>query len=192
MQRTVWSLVIVLSASTAAVAQPAPTTLTADAASRIIEGCARHAEAKGQSHAIAVVDAGGHPVAFLRMERNSAGAGDFALEKARAAASWRFSTAEMERAVEETPGFASAPHVVTVPGGVPVSLGRRRVPRCRASGEAPSDDAACVGGRHRGSRSARVPASRTFLRAAAGAGNPGRRLGSGSRRCRGRRRGADG
>lgn len=145
MQRTAWTLVLVLSAAVAAIAQSAPTTLTADAASRIIEGCARHAEAKGQSHAIAVVDTGGHLVAFLRMERNSSGVGDFALEKARAASSWRFSTAQMELAAQDAPGFASAPNVVTVPGGLPVfSASGEFLGAAGASGEAPSDDASCV------------------------------------------------
>ena len=39
--------------------------LSAAAASQIIEGCAVHAKAKGQSHAIAVYDAGGIPLPFF-------------------------------------------------------------------------------------------------------------------------------
>lgn len=56
--------------------------LTAAAATRIIEGCAAHSRAKGQSHAIAVHDEGGHPVALLRMDGNIPGVTEFAVRKA--------------------------------------------------------------------------------------------------------------
>ena len=68
-----------------------------------------HAKAKGQSHSIAVFDDGGHPVALLRMDGNSPGATDFAMQKAAAVAQWRFSTANMGNAARETPGFSDAP-----------------------------------------------------------------------------------
>lgn len=99
-----------------------------------------------QSHAIAVVDMGGHLIAALRMDGNGSGIFDFALAKAEAAAAWGFSTAEMVEAAKGTPGFANAPHVVTVPGGVPVYGvdGKARIGAVGVSGEAPADDAACA------------------------------------------------
>jgi uncharacterized protein GlcG (DUF336 family) len=99
-----------------------------------------------QSHAIVVVDNGGHVIAALRMDGNTSGIYDFALAKAEAAAAWGFSTAEMVEAAKGTPGFASAPHVVTVPGGVPVysADGKVRIGAVGVSGEAPADDAACA------------------------------------------------
>ena len=120
--------------------------LTAQAASRIIEGCVAHAKSKGQSHAIAVHDDGGHLVSFLRMDGNAPGIGDFAMQKASAVARWRFSTAAMAVSVKETPGFANAPHVVTVPGGIPVfsSDGKQFLGAVGVSGEASHDDAACA------------------------------------------------
>jgi len=120
--------------------------LAAQAASQIIEGCVAHARSKGQSHAIAVYDDGGHPVNFLRMDGNSPGVGDFAMQKAAAVAHWRFSTANMAAAVKETPGFANAPLVVTVPGGIPVFSkdGKQFLGAVGVSGEAPQDDAACA------------------------------------------------
>ena len=126
--------------------QPQQLDLTAVDASKIIEGCAAHAKAKAQSHAIAVYDAGGNPVATLRMDGNGAGIMDFAMKKAEATARWRFSTANMDAAVKETPGFADAPGVLTVPGGVPVfsSDGQRFLGAVGVSGEAPNDDAACA------------------------------------------------
>ena len=120
--------------------------LSAKAASQIIEGCVAHANGKKQSHAIAVYDDGGHPIAILRMDGNPPGATEFAMQKAQAVAHWQFSTAEMMAAAKETPGFASAPRVVTVPGGVPVfsADGKRIVGAVGVSGEAPADDTACA------------------------------------------------
>jgi len=126
-------------------AQVAPR-LDARTAQAIVNGCADHAAAKMQSHAIAVVDTGGHLVAALRMDGNSSGMMDFALAKAEAVAAWGFPTADMVDAAKGTPGFAAAPHVVTVGGGVPIfsADGRTRLGAAGASGEAPQDDAACV------------------------------------------------
>jgi glc operon protein GlcG len=120
--------------------------ITAQEASKIIEGCAAYAKGKGQSHAIAVYDDGGHPVAVLRMDGNPPGATEFAMQKAAAVANWRFSTMEMGTAVKETPGFRDAPNVVTVPGGIPIfsSDGKQFVGTVGVSGEAPQDDLACA------------------------------------------------
>ena len=136
-------LTVLLSVS--APAQTAPV-MDARAAQAIVAGCANHAAARKQSHAIAVVDAGGHLVAALRMDGNGSGIFDFSLAKAVAVAAWGFPTAQMEQAAKETPGFANAPHVVTVPGGVPVwsADGKARIGGVGVSGEAPQDDAACA------------------------------------------------
>ena len=130
----------------AAWAQPSAPVLTAPLAEAIVAGCRAHAAAKGQSHAIAVVDPGGHLVAALRMDGNRSGMMEFALDKARAVAAWGFSTAQMEEAAKATPGFARAPGVVIVAGGVPVFAadGRTLIGAAGASGEAPADDSACV------------------------------------------------
>ena len=129
-------------------AASAQTVLDAKAAQAIVAGCAAHATAKQQSHAIAVVDVGGNLVAALRMDGNGSGILDFSLAKAKAVAAWGFSTAQMEENAKGTPGFANAPHVVTVPGGVPIwsADGRMRIGGIGVSGEAPTDDAACADG----------------------------------------------
>jgi len=131
--------------ASAVAAQPAPT-LDAKAAQAIIAGCATHATAKKQSHAIAVVDTGGHLVAALRMDGNGSGMFDFALAKAEAASAWGFSTAQMLEGARGTPGFDRAPKVVIVPGGVPIfsADGKARIGAVGVSGEAPADDAACA------------------------------------------------
>jgi len=127
-------------------AQPTAPMLTASLAEAIVAGCRAHAMAKRQSHAIAVVDGGGHLVAALRMEGNRSGMMDFSIEKAKAVAAWGFATAQMEEAARGTPGFARAPGVVTVAGGVPLFAadGRTLIGAAGASGEAPADDAACA------------------------------------------------
>jgi len=136
---------LLAAAATPAASQPA-TTLDAKAAQAIVAGCAAHATSKMQSEAIAVVDNGGHLIAALRMDGNGSGIFDFALAKAEAAAAWGFSTAQMAESAKGTPGFANAPHVVTVAGGVPVfsTDGRARIGAVGVSGEAPADDAACA------------------------------------------------
>jgi uncharacterized protein GlcG (DUF336 family) len=135
-----------LLAASAATAQPAAQRLDAATAQAIVAACARHAAGRNQSHGIAVVDPGGHVVAALRMDGNGHGIMEFALAKARAAAAWGFPTAGMAEAVRATPGFADAPHVVTVPGGVPIYArdGETRLGAVGVSGEAPADDVACA------------------------------------------------
>lgn len=151
------ALMMSLAASSAAA--QAPAFIEARAAQAILAGCAAHAAAKKQSHAIAVVDGGGHVVAALRMDGNGSGIFDFALVKAQAVAAWGFSTAQMAQSARDTPGFASAPHVVTVAGGLPIwsADGKTRIGAVGVSGEAPQDDAACAeaGIRAAGLRSAR-------------------------------------
>lgn len=120
--------------------------ISAASAQAIIDGCVKRDEASNQSHSIAVMDTGGHLVALLRMDRSSAGATEFAIAKARASATWGFATAGMEEGARGTPGFADAPYVVTVAGGVPVysADGTARLGSVGASGEAPADDVACA------------------------------------------------
>lgn len=140
------TILAALAASAAAPAQPQSPVLTATLAEAIVAGCRAHSAAKRQSHAIAVVDPGGHLVAALRMEGNRAGMMEFAIEKAKAVAAWGFATAQMEEAAKATPGFARAPGVVTVAGGVPVfsADGKVLIGAAGASGEAPADDSACA------------------------------------------------
>jgi uncharacterized protein GlcG (DUF336 family) len=119
--------------------------LSAALAQKIVSACMEHATQKKQSHAIAVVDNSGALLAFLRMDGNPPGVGDFAVQKAVAVASWRFSTQQMSKAAETTPGFALAPKVVTVAGGVPIyARGGVFVGAIGVSGESPQDDTECA------------------------------------------------
>jgi len=140
--RALAAILIALSVAAAAPAQPPPPRLDSAAAQAIVA----HSRGRGQSHAIAVVDAGGHLLAALRMDGNGYGVMDFALAKARASAAWGGATAQLAAGAREVPGFADAPHVVTVAGGVPVfsADGRERIGAVGVSGEAPAADEACA------------------------------------------------
>ena len=120
--------------------------LSSNAAEQIIAGCKAHAQARQQSHAVAVYDKGGNLVTALRMEGNGPGIMAFSQAKAKAVASWGFSTAQMEEATKGTSGFADAPFIVTVAGGVPIytSDGHNFIGSVGVSGEAPAADAACA------------------------------------------------
>jgi len=135
-----------LLAATAAVPQPAGPRLDARTAQAAVAGCVARAAERGQTLGIAVVDVGGRPIATLRMDGAGFGKMDFAMAKAQAAAAWGFPTAAMEEGARTTPGFAAAPHVVTVAGGVPIwsSDGRVRLGAIGVSGAAPAEDSACA------------------------------------------------
>ena len=127
-------------------AQAPRPTLSADSAEAIIAGCKAYGADNNLSQALAVTDAGGNLVAFLRMDGNGSGAGDFAIAKATAVGRWGFATADMAEGAKEFPGFARAPHIVTVPGGVPIYTedGKVFLGGAAASGEPPEDDVACI------------------------------------------------
>lgn len=120
--------------------------LDARAAQAIIAGCIAHATAHRNQEAIVVVDKGGRIIASLRMDRAEFGKMDFAEAKAVAAAAWGFETAGQADGAKDFPGFARAPFVQTVPGGVPVLTadGMTQIGAVGVSGAAPADDAACA------------------------------------------------
>ena len=141
-----WLVLIGIASRQIIMAQSAPASIDLKTAETIVGGCRALAASKQQSHAIAVVDTGGHVVLAMRMDGNREGVMAFAVDKAKAASLWGFATSGMEEAVKSTPGFAAAPYVVTVGGGVPVygADGRTLIGAVGASGEAPADDEACA------------------------------------------------
>jgi glc operon protein GlcG len=137
------ALTLLLLAAGSAQAQTAPR-LDAKTAQTIIAGCLVEAQAKHNDQAIAVVDTGGRLIAALRFDGAPYGKMDFAEAKAVAAAAWGFDTAGQADGAKDFPGFARAPFVQTVPGGVPVWSGRTRLGAVGVSGAAPADDIACA------------------------------------------------
>ncbi|MEM7006873.1 MAG: heme-binding protein [Pseudomonadota bacterium] len=134
----------IIACSTSSLA--AADTLSAAQAETIIDGCQAFAEENHRIHGIAVYDSSANLLAFLRMDGASVGAAAFAMDKAKAVAMWRFPTSGMEEAVQGTPGFANAPGVVTVAGGVPVFTadGQSFLGSVATSGEPPLQDVECA------------------------------------------------
>jgi uncharacterized protein GlcG (DUF336 family) len=130
----------------AAAARSSPAELNASAAQAIIAGCAARAAQHHDQQAVVVVDRGGRIIAALRMDGAEFGKLDFAEAKAVAAAAWGFDTAGQAEGSKDFPGFARAPFVETVPGGVPVlsADGRIALGAVGVSGGAPADDVACA------------------------------------------------
>jgi glc operon protein GlcG len=120
--------------------------MQAGAAQAILAGCTSHAAAHHNQQAVVVVDNGGRVIAALRMDGASFGKMDFAQAKAVAAAAWGFDTAGQADGAKDFPGFARAPWVETVPGGIPVlsADGKTPIGAVGVSGAAPADDAACA------------------------------------------------
>lgn len=120
--------------------------IDARSAQAIIAGCVAHAAEHHNQQAIVVVDPGGRVVASLRMDRAGFGKMDFAEAKAVAAAAWGFGTAGQADGAKDFPGFARAPFVQTVPGGLPVyaAKGGSQIGAVGVSGGAPAGDVACA------------------------------------------------
>lgn len=132
-------------ADQAAVADPAIEAITEDIAATIIDGCKAYARDNDNLFAMAIVDSGGHLLAFSRMDGVSSGPAAFSQDKAKASAIWGFSTSRMENGAKNTPGFAIAPHVVTVAGGVPIyNSAGERIGAFGVSGGAPESDEKCA------------------------------------------------
>jgi glc operon protein GlcG len=151
-----------LAASPAVAPAQAPSLqLTTATAEAIVAGCKRHAQARGQAQGVAVVDAGGAMVAALRMDGVVPGAMAFAIDKARAASAWGWTTDQMGKMGGGGSGFDRAPSVVTMAGGVPLysADGKTLLGAAGASGQVPVDDVACVeaGIAAAGLRSVRAP-----------------------------------
>ena len=139
------SLFLMAAACSAVPAQSQTTpVLNARLAQAIVSGCLADAEAKGNDQAIAVVDTGGRLVAALRFDGAPFGKMEFAEAKAVAAAAWGFDTGGQADGAKDFPGFARAPFVQTVPGGLPIWSGQVRLGAVGVSGAAPADDVACA------------------------------------------------
>lgn len=71
--------------------------------------------------AIAVVDGGGHPVAFMRMDGCQWGSVEVASAKARCAVAFRRATKIWEQRVgQEKPGYLTMPGILALEGGIPL------------------------------------------------------------------------
>ncbi|MEK9833214.1 MAG: heme-binding protein [Rhodospirillaceae bacterium] len=94
--------------------------LTNVGARRIIRAAAAKAEEIGQPQCIAVVDDGGHLLAFMRMDGAFALSTDTAIAKAVTAAIYRAPTGEMADGPDIRLAIATQGKRINLPGGLPI------------------------------------------------------------------------
>ncbi len=94
--------------------------LTNAGARRIIRAAAAKAEEIGQPQCIAVVDDGGHLLAFMRMDGAFALSTDTAIAKAATAAIYRTPTGEMADGPDIRLAIATQGKRINLPGGLPI------------------------------------------------------------------------
>lgn len=106
----------------------------------VIAAAKKQAEANNWKISISVVDAGGHLLAFDRMDGAAPATARISYEKARTAAIFRGATAPMEDRIADRPGMVVLPGATPLKGGVPLASGGQVVGAVGISGLAPQDD----------------------------------------------------
>jgi uncharacterized protein GlcG (DUF336 family) len=94
--------------------------LTVAGARKIIRGATAKAEEIGQPQCIAVVDDGGHLLAFMRMDGAFALSNDTAIAKAVTAAIYRDPTGEIADGPDLRLAIATQGKRINLPGGLPI------------------------------------------------------------------------
>ncbi|MPY72186.1 MAG: heme-binding protein [Alphaproteobacteria bacterium] len=94
--------------------------LTHDGALRVLNTGIAKAAAMGVPQCIAVVDAGGHLMAFIRMDGAFALSLDTALRKAQTAAAYGVPTGGIEAGVDIKLAIATEGKRINLPGGLPI------------------------------------------------------------------------
>lgn len=118
--------------------------ITLTDAQRVAEAAHRHAEAQGYPMAIAVVDAAGHLLAFLRMDNTQLGSIAVAQQKAETAVRFRRPTRSFEAGLEAgTLGIRalSMAGISAIDGGLPLVREGCVVGGLGVSGMLPTQDA---------------------------------------------------
>ena len=95
--------------------------LTMDGAKRVAEAAAAYAEANGAAGNIAVVDAGGHLLYFMRLDGSFAAGANVSIGKARTIASFKKPTKDFEDIINQGRFTMTAlPDFTPLQGGVPI------------------------------------------------------------------------
>ncbi|MDB5582998.1 MAG: GlcG protein [Bradyrhizobium sp.] len=120
-------------------------------ANTIIDGALDHAEANGMKPlTVAVLDAGGHLVAFKRQDHSGILRPDIAIGKAWGTLGMGHGGRELARRAELAPAFftalasASRGRMVPVPGGVLILEDGHVIGAVGISGDMPPNDEACA------------------------------------------------
>ena len=121
---------------------PSKKTLTLAAARTMMAAAEAEAGRNGWRVSIAIVDDGGHPLLFQRLDGASPGSPGIAAGKARTAAMFRRPTKGMEDMVNGgRVAFLAAPDVVPLEGGLPIVVDGETVGGIGVSGVTSAQDA---------------------------------------------------
>lgn len=121
----------------------------ASLANAVVAAVLQEAAQRGLRLCVAVVDAGGHLLAFSRMQGVPFHVISIAQDKAITAASFGVSTRELAEGLDRHPPetralFAARPHVVLLGGGVPLTVQGALWGGIGVSGASALDDEACA------------------------------------------------
>jgi uncharacterized protein GlcG (DUF336 family) len=125
--------------------------LSLDSAARLVDAALEHARTlKLKPLTVAVLDAGGHLVAFKRQDRSGILRPDIAQGKAWGALGMGIGGRALAERAQQAPAFfvalasASGGRVIPVPGGVLIKSGEEIVGAVGISGDHPDNDEACA------------------------------------------------
>lgn len=115
--------------------------LTADAVKAILAHAEATARANRWNLSIAVTDAAGDLLGFIKLDNASTGSVDISLGKARTAARFgRPTKVFADRVLSDTLTFLSVPGVVTLQGGLPIIVNGRVIGAVGVSGATSAQD----------------------------------------------------
>lgn len=124
------------------------TTLSCEAGQAAVNAAVQHARQLGVRINVAVCDASGLLVAFLRMPLSFPQSIELAIDKARTAAGFGFPTSAWLSVCGEDEamklGFSSRAGLIFFGGGVPIRLGDRVIGGIGVSGASASQDEECA------------------------------------------------
>ncbi|PLW75715.1 GlcG/HbpS family heme-binding protein [Cohaesibacter celericrescens] len=98
------------------------------------------ATSNGWAVSVAVTDAGGHLLAYERMDGAAASSGEIACEKARTSSIFRAPTGGLEDKIKDRLAILSLPNGMPMRGGIPIVVNGTVVGAVGVSGLAPHQD----------------------------------------------------
>ena len=127
----------------AATKLPTKPVLTLAVARRMVDASVSHARELGLALSIAVIDDGGHLLAFARMDGIHVGTVDVSMAKARTAVLFKKPTAAFgEGLAGGALGILAMPAIIPFEGGIPLLVEGHLVGAIGASGSSPDKDGA--------------------------------------------------
>jgi glc operon protein GlcG len=114
--------------------------LTSADVAKMMAACLAEAEKNRWNVAVAILDDGGHLLAFQRMDGTGAISAEVAIGKARTSALTKRPSKFFEERVKERPGFVTFPAGMLIQGGVPIMHQNECVGAIGVSGVASHED----------------------------------------------------